>query len=74
MLDPSDDHQVFQAKIILYINKLLDRAWNGRKYKVQELSEINIERIKHEFKTHHNAIDFDEKFVYHCFSKITKNH
>ena len=38
--------------------------------KVEELSEINIERIKKEFKTHHNAIDFDEKFINHCFSKI----
>ena len=38
--------------------------------KVEELSEINIERIKKEFKTHRNAIDFDEKFINHCFSKI----
>ena len=34
------------------------------------LHEINIERIKKDFKTHRSAIDFDEKFINHCFSKI----
>jgi hypothetical protein len=29
----------------------------------EELSETHIERIKKEFKTHHNAIHFDEKFI-----------
>jgi hypothetical protein len=38
--------------------------------KVEELREINIGRIKTESKTHHNAIDFNEKFINHCFSKI----
>ena len=27
------------------------------------VSEINIERIQKEFKTHRSAIDFDEKFI-----------
>ena len=36
----------------------------------EELSETHIERIKKEFKTHRNAIDFDEKFITHCFTKI----
>jgi len=40
------------------------------KIKEEELSESHIERIKKEFKTHHNAIDFDEKFINHCFTKI----
>ena len=31
------------------------------------LSEINIERMQKEFKTHRSAIDFDEKFINHCF-------
>ena len=33
------------------------------------LHEINIERIKKEFKTHRSAIDFDEKFINYCFQK-----
>ena len=33
------------------------------------LHEINIERIKKEFKTHRSAIDFDEKFINYCFKK-----
>jgi hypothetical protein len=33
------------------------------------LHQINIERIKREFKTHRSAIDFDEKFINHCFCK-----
>ncbi len=33
------------------------------------LHELNIERIKKEFKTHRSAIDFDEKFINHCFRK-----
>jgi hypothetical protein len=32
-----------------------------------ELSELNIERVKKEFKTHRSAIDFDEKFINYCF-------
>ena len=32
-----------------------------------ELIELNIEWIKKEFKTHRNAIDFDEKFINYCF-------
>ncbi len=32
-----------------------------------ELSELNIKRIKKEFKTHRSAIDFDEKFINFCF-------
>jgi len=34
------------------------------------LHEINIERIKKEFKTHRSAIDFDEKFINYCFKQI----
>jgi hypothetical protein len=37
------------------------------------LHEINIERIKKEFKTHQNAIDFDEKFINYCFQKTDSN-
>ncbi len=37
--------------------------------KVEELSEVNIKRIKKEFKAHCNAIDFDEKFINYCFRK-----
>jgi tRNA U34 2-thiouridine synthase MnmA/TrmU len=33
----------------------------------KEMSEINIERVKKQFKTHWSAIDFDEKFINHCF-------
>ncbi len=33
------------------------------------LHEINIERIKKEFKTHRSAIDFDERFINYCFQK-----
>jgi hypothetical protein len=33
------------------------------------VSEINIERIQKEFKTHRSAIDFDEKFINHCFRR-----
>jgi hypothetical protein len=33
------------------------------------IHEINIERIKREFKTHRSAIDYDEKFIKHCFWK-----
>jgi hypothetical protein len=32
-----------------------------------ELIELNIERIKKEFKTYRTAIDFDEKFINYCF-------
>jgi len=42
------------------------------KIKEEELSESHIERIKKEFKTHRNAIDFDEKFINHCFTKVKK--
>jgi hypothetical protein len=42
------------------------------KIKEKELSESHIERIKKEFKTHRNAIDFDEKFINHCFTKVKK--
>ena len=31
------------------------------------LHELNIERIKKEFKTHRNAIDFDVAFINQCF-------
>ena len=34
------------------------------------LHELNIERIRKEFKTHRSAIDFDEKFINHCFCKL----
>jgi len=37
------------------------------------LHEINIERIKKEFKTHRSAIDFDEKFINYCFQKTDSN-
>jgi hypothetical protein len=37
------------------------------KIKEEGTSEINIERVKKEFKTHRNAIDFDEKIINHCF-------
>jgi hypothetical protein len=33
------------------------------------LHELNIERIKKEIKTHRSAIEFDEKFINHCFHK-----
>jgi hypothetical protein len=33
----------------------------------EELHELNIERIQKEFKMHQSAIDFDEKFINHCF-------
>jgi hypothetical protein len=33
----------------------------------KEMSEINIKRVKKQFKTHWSAIDFDEKFINHCF-------
>jgi hypothetical protein len=33
------------------------------------LHEINIEKIKKEFKTHRSAIDFNEKFINYCFKK-----
>jgi hypothetical protein len=28
--------------------------------------------VKKESKTHQNAIDFDEKFINHCFQKIKR--
>ncbi len=40
------------------------------KIKEEGTSEINIERMKREFKTHQNAIDFDEKFINCCFQKV----
>jgi hypothetical protein len=40
------------------------------KIKEEDTSEINIKRVKKEFKTHWNAIDFDEKFINCCF-KLT---
>ncbi len=40
------------------------------KIKEEGTSEINIERVKKEFKTHRNAIDFDEKFINCCFQKV----
>jgi len=40
---------------------------NQEKCMEGELSELNIERIKKEFKTHRSAIDFDEKFINFCF-------
>jgi len=33
----------------------------------KEMSEINIKRLKKQFNTHWSAIDFDEKFINHCF-------
>jgi len=42
------------------------------KIQEEELSESHIERIKKEFKTHCNAIGFDEKFINHCFTKVEK--
>jgi hypothetical protein len=33
------------------------------------LHELNIERIQKEFKTQWSAIDFDEKFINHCFRR-----
>jgi hypothetical protein len=33
------------------------------------LHELNIERVQKEFKTHRSAIDFDEKFINHCFRR-----
>jgi hypothetical protein len=40
-------------------------------HKIDEnrLHELNIERVKKEFKTHRSAIDFDEKFINHCFRR-----
>jgi hypothetical protein len=40
------------------------------KIKEGESSESNIEMVKREFKTHRNAIDFDERFINHCFRKV----
>jgi len=40
------------------------------KIKEGELSESNIEKVKREFKTHRNAIDFDERFINHCFRTV----
>ena len=40
------------------------------KIKEGELSESNIEKVKREFKTHRNAIDFNEQFINHCFRKV----
>jgi hypothetical protein len=40
------------------------------KIKEGKLSESYIEKIKREFKTHRNAIDFDERFINHCFRKV----
>jgi hypothetical protein len=40
---------------------------NQEKFTEGELSELNIERIKKEFKMHQSAIDFDEKFINFCF-------
>ena len=42
------------------------------KIKEDGTSEMNIERVKKEFKTHRNAIDFDEKIINHCFRKIKR--
>ena len=42
------------------------------KIKEEELSESHMERIKKGFKIHCNAIDFNEKFINHCFTKIKK--
>ncbi len=33
------------------------------------LHEINIMRIKKDFKTHRSAIEFDKKFINYCFQK-----
>jgi hypothetical protein len=33
------------------------------------LHELNIERVKKEFKTHKSAINFDEKFIAYCFRR-----
>jgi hypothetical protein len=33
------------------------------------LDELYIERIKKEFKTNRSTIDFDKKFINHCFCK-----
>jgi hypothetical protein len=38
------------------------------------LHKWNIERIKKEFKTHRSAVDFDEKFINHCFRKSDNEH
>ncbi len=42
------------------------------KIKEEGTSEINIKRVKKEFKTHRNAIDFDERFINHCFRKFKR--
>jgi hypothetical protein len=39
----------------------------------ENLHEINIEHIKREFKTHRSAMDFDEKYINHCFQKCSKH-
>jgi hypothetical protein len=28
--------------------------------------------VKKEFKTHRNTVDFDERFINHCFQKIKR--
>ena len=49
------------TSLYLYIENNQEKCIEG------ELSELNIERIKKEFKTHRSAIDFDEKFINFCF-------
>jgi hypothetical protein len=41
----------------------------GNRRNEEGFDELNIESIKKEFKTHHSAIDFDEKFINHCYRK-----
>ncbi len=42
---------------------------SGNGSEVSWLHEINIERIKREFKANRITFDFDEKFLDHCFQK-----
>ena len=47
-----------------------DDLYDGMKEEIEDgMNEINIEKIKKEFKTHRSAIDFDEKFINYCFQK-----
>jgi hypothetical protein len=38
----------------------------GNRRNEERFDELNIERIKREFKTHCSAIDFGEMFINHC--------
>jgi hypothetical protein len=41
----------------------------GNRKNEEGFDELNIERVKKEFKTHRSAIDFNEKFINHCYQK-----